>query len=63
MHILANMRSKISIKGRLVISLKFVTILVVTRGRGSRQTVTKCDKGAGGLKIGGSPVTYFLNGP
>ena len=32
-------------------------------GGGSRQTVTKCDKGAGGLKIGGSPVTYFLNGP
>ena len=29
--------------------------------RGSRQTVTKCDKG--GSKIGGRPVTYFLNGP
>ena len=32
-------------------------------GEGSRQTVKKCDKGEGGLKIGGRPVTYFLNGP
>ena len=51
MHILANMRSRICIKGRLVISSKFVTIWVVTRGGGgSRQTVTKCDKGGGGQK-------------
>ena len=64
MHILANMRSEICIKGRLIISSKFVTIWVVTRGGGgSRQTVTKCDKGGGGSKIGGRPVTYFLNGP
>ena len=32
-------------------------------GGGSRQTVTKCDKGRRGSKIGGRPVTYFLNGP
>ena len=25
--------------------------------------MTKCDKGGGGSKIGGRPVTYFLNGP
>ena len=25
--------------------------------------VTKCDKGGAGSKIGGRPVTYFLNGP
>ena len=48
MHILANMRSKIYTKDRLIISLKFVTIWVVTRGMGSEQTVTKCDKGEGG---------------
>ena len=34
MHILANMRSKICIKGRLIISSKFVTIWLVTRGEG-----------------------------
>ena len=52
MHILANMRSEICIKGRLISSSKFVTIWVVTRGGGgSRQTVTKCDKGEmGGQK-------------
>ena len=35
------------------------------KGEGrSEQTVTKCDKGEeGGSKIGGRPVTYFLNGP
>ena len=55
-----NMRSK----GRLIITSKFVTIWAMTRGEGgSRQTVTKCDKGGGGSKIGGRPVTYFLNGP
>ena len=32
MNILANMRSKICIKGRLIIGSKFVTIWVVTRG-------------------------------
>ena len=32
-------------------------------GGRSRQTVTKCDKGEGGSKIGGRQVTYFLNGP
>ena len=65
MHTLANMRSKICIKGRLIINSKFVTIWVVTRGGGgSRQTVTKSDKGGeGGSKIGDMPVTYFLNGP
>ena len=65
MYILANMIPKICIKGRVIISSKFVTIWVVTRGgRGSRQKVTKCDKGGrGGSKIGGRPVTYFLNGP
>ena len=65
MHILANIRPEICIKGRLIISSKFVTIWVVTRGGGgSRQTVTKSDKGGeGGSKIGGRPVTYFLNGP
>ena len=36
MHILANMRSKICIKGRLIISSKFVTILVVTGGGGGQ---------------------------
>ena len=51
MHILENMRSKISIKGLLIISSKFVTIWVVTRGGGgSRQTVTNGDKGGGGVK-------------
>ena len=52
------MGSKICIKGRLIISSKFVTIW----GRGSRQTVTKCDKGRGS-KSGGRAVTYFLYGP
>ena len=33
------MRSKIYIKGRLTICTKFVTIWVVTRGRGVKQTV------------------------
>ena len=57
------MRSNICIKGRLTISSKFITILVVTREvGGSRQTVTKCDKGGGGSKISGRPVTFFLNG-
>ena len=32
-------------------------------GEGSRQTVTKCAKGGLGSKIGGRPMTYFLNGP
>ena len=32
-------------------------------GRGSRQMAIKCDKGEGESKIGGSLVTYFLNGP
>ena len=64
MHILANIRSKICIKGLLIISSKFVTIWVVTRGGGgSRQTVTKRDKGEGRSKIGIFTVTYFLNGP
>ena len=45
------MRSKICIKGRLNISIKFVTIWVVTRGGGgSRQTVTNGDKGGGGSR-------------
>ena len=48
MHIVANMRSDICIKGRLIISSKVVTIWVVTRGgRESRQTVTKCGGGEG----------------
>ena len=34
MHILATMRPEIYIKGRLIISLKFVTVWVVTRGEG-----------------------------
>ena len=34
MHILANMRSKICIKGRLIISSKFVAISVVIRREG-----------------------------
>ena len=60
MHILANMRSEICIKGRLIISSKFVTIWVVTRGGGgSRQTVTKCDKGEGGPKNGCRTVTFL----
>ena len=42
------MRSEICIKGMLIISLKFVTIWVVKRGEGLKQTVTKCDKGGGG---------------
>ena len=25
--------------------------------------LSKCDKGGGGSKIGGRPVTYFLNAP
>ena len=33
-HILANMRPKICIKGRLIFSSKFVTFLRVTRGEG-----------------------------
>ena len=37
MHILANMRSKICIIGRLIISSKFDTIWVVTRGGGGGQ--------------------------
>ena len=58
------MRSNDCIKGRLTISSKFITILMLTREvGGSRQTVTKCDKGGGGSKIGGRPVTFFLNGP
>ena len=51
MHILANMRSDICIKGRLIISSKVVTIWVVTRGGGGlRQMVTNSDKGGGGQK-------------
>ena len=34
------------------------------KGRGgSRQTVTKCDKGERGSKIDGRPVTYVFSGP
>ena len=40
-----------------------MTIWVVIRGGGSRQMVTKCEKGEGVSKIGGRPVPYFLNGP
>ena len=51
MHILANMRPEIYIKGSLITFLKFVTIWVVTGGGvGSRQTVTKSDKGEGDQK-------------
>ena len=63
MHILANMRLKICIKGWLIIGSKFVSIWVVKReGGGSRQMVTNGDKGGGGSKIGIFTVTYFLNG-
>ena len=34
MHILANMRPQICIKGRLIFSSKFVTFLGVTKGEG-----------------------------
>ena len=61
MPILANMRSKICIKGRLIISSKFVTILVVTRGEGVKANGDK--GGKVGSKIGIFTVTYFLNGP
>ena len=45
MHILANMRSKVCIIGRLIISLKFFIIWMVKKGvEGSRQTVTNSDK-------------------
>ena len=52
-HISANMRSKICIKGRSIISSKFVTIWVVTKGGGgSRQMVTKSDNRVmGGKKL------------
>ena len=60
MHIVANMRPTICIKGRLMISSKVVAIWVVTRERGSRQ---KYDKGERGSTIGARPVTHFLNGP
>ena len=53
MHILANMRSKTCIKGRLIISSKFVTIWVTTKN----------NKGEGGSKIGNRLVTCSLNGP
>ena len=59
MHILANMRSRSA-----PYNLKVCYYLSGDKGGGeSRQTVTKCDKGGGGSKIGVRLVTYFLNGP
>ena len=64
MHILANMRSKLCIKGRLIIRSKFVTIWVVTRGEGVKANGGKVWQGGGRSKIGGGrPVTYFVNDP
>ena len=63
MHILSNMRSKICIKFRLIIRSKFVTNKVVTRGEGVKANGDKVWQGRRGSKIGGRPVTYFLNGP
>ena len=62
MHILANMRPKICIKGRLIISSKFVTIWVTNGegGQGKRWLSATMDEGA---KSGGRPVKQFLNGP
>ena len=49
MHIIADMRSKICIKGRLIISSKFFTIWVLTRGEGVQgkrwQSLTTGDSG------------------
>ena len=63
MNILANMRSKICIKGPLIIGSKFVTIWEVTWGEGVKVNDDKVWQGGRGLKIGGRPVKYFLNGP
>ena len=63
MNILANIRSKICIKGRLIISPKFVTIWVVKRGEWVKANFGKVWQGGRGSKIGGRPLTYFLNGP
>ena len=66
MQILANMRSKICIKGGLIISSKVVTIWLVTRGEGgggSRQCWQSVTRGREGSQICGRPVTYFLDGP
>ena len=63
MHILANMRTKIRIKGSLVISWKFVTIWVVTRGEGGQNKRWQSATRGRGSKISGRSVTYFLNGP
>ena len=61
MHIWANMRPKICIKGRLIISSKFFTFL--EEGGGSRLMMTKCDMGVGRSKFLILWVTYFLHGP
>ena len=63
MHILVDMRSKICIKGRFIISSKFVTIWVVTTGEGEIEANgDKVWQGGRGSKICDRSVTYFLNG-
>ena len=47
MRILENFGPRVHILLSMIFSSEFVTIWVVTRGRGSRQTVTKSDKGEG----------------
>ena len=60
MHILANLRSKNCIKCRLIISSKFVTIWVVTRGGGGSDTiVTMCKKRSSQTVM--SPQKYRFN--
>ena len=65
MYILENMRSKVCIIGRLIISLKFFIIWMVKKGgRGSRQMVTNSDKGGkGAQKSEFFTVTFFLMAP
>ena len=51
MHISANMRPKICIKGRLIISSKVVTIWVVKKGEGEGADGDKVSQGGGGKKL------------
>ena len=51
MRILENVGPKVDILFSTIFSSEFVTIWAVTiGGGGSRQAVTKCDKGGGGIK-------------
>ena len=63
MHILANMKYRIWIKGRLIFSSKFLPFLCDKEVKGSCGMMTECDMRGRGSKISMFHVTYFLNSP